>query len=99
MKSPLSFKTISYAEGISFLFLLFVAMPLKYAADAPEAVKYTGWVHGILFMVYLGAAIHRKMVKGWDYFTTGLALLAAILPFGPFLFHHFFEKKKENGEK
>lgn len=38
---------------ISFLVLLFVAMPLKYAAGIPEAVKYTGWAHGILFILYV----------------------------------------------
>ena len=39
-------------EGISFLVLLFIAMPLKYWAGMPLAVKYTGWAHGVLFVLY-----------------------------------------------
>ena len=37
------FKWISLAEGLSFLLLLGIAMPLKYGFDMPLAVKYTGW--------------------------------------------------------
>ena len=29
-------------EGVSYLLLLFIAMPLKYAYDMPSAVKITG---------------------------------------------------------
>ncbi|MEP7128906.1 MAG: DUF3817 domain-containing protein, partial [Chitinophagales bacterium] len=47
-------------EGISFLVLLFIAMPLKYFADIPEAVKYTGWLHGLLFILYLVALANVK---------------------------------------
>lgn len=95
----LSFKVISYAEGISFLVLILIAMPLKYMADLPEAVKYVGWIHGILFIAYIAAAVNRRMEKGWDWFVSAMALLAALLPFGPFLFHHYFENVKENEKK
>ena len=47
------FKWISLAEGLSFLLLLGIAMPLKYGFDMPLAVKYLGWVHGALFVVYI----------------------------------------------
>ena len=41
------------AEGVSYLLLLGVAMPLKYLADMPMAVKIVGWAHGLLFMLLL----------------------------------------------
>ena len=43
---------VGMMEGLSFLLLMGVAMPLKYFAGMPAAVKWTGWIHGILFIVY-----------------------------------------------
>ena len=47
------FKWISLIEGLSFLILLGIAMPLKYMFDQPLAVTYVGWAHGILFILYI----------------------------------------------
>ncbi|MCH5690241.1 DUF3817 domain-containing protein [Niabella sp. W65] len=44
---------IAFLEGISYLLLLLVAMPLKYLADIPEGVKYIGWAHGVLFVLFV----------------------------------------------
>ncbi|RYZ80667.1 MAG: DUF3817 domain-containing protein, partial [Proteobacteria bacterium] len=53
MNSSLSiFRKVAVAEGISYLLLLFVAMPLKYFANLHLYVKYTGWAHGLLFVLY-----------------------------------------------
>ena len=41
------------AEGISFLVLLGIAMPLKYLFDQPMAVTIVGWAHGVLFVVFI----------------------------------------------
>lgn len=45
-----TFRIIAKLEGISWLFLLLIAMPLKYFAKIPEVVLYAGWVHGLLFI-------------------------------------------------
>ena len=42
------FRKIAIAEGLSFLILLLIAMPLKYFADFPHAVKFVGWAHGVM---------------------------------------------------
>ena len=39
-------------EGVSYLLLLGVAMPLKYAFGLPLAVKVVGMAHGVLFLAY-----------------------------------------------
>ena len=39
-------------EGISYLLLLGVAMPMKYYFEMPMAVKITGMAHGVLFVAY-----------------------------------------------
>ncbi|HET6244330.1 MAG: DUF3817 domain-containing protein [Bacteroidetes bacterium] len=79
------FRLIALLEGISFLLLLFIAMPLKYYADIPLAVKYTGWIHGILFVLYLAALTHVFFANKWSLLKGILAVLASLVPFGPFL--------------
>jgi integral membrane protein len=47
------FRLVATLEGISFLVLLFVAMPLKYFAGMPKAVSVVGMAHGLLFVAYM----------------------------------------------
>jgi integral membrane protein len=85
-KDPVQrFKVVGYAEGWSFILLLGVAMPLKYLAGIPEAVKYTGWAHGVLFVLYLVVLLEVKNLLNWSFGKLVLGVLAAFLPFGPFL--------------
>lgn len=83
------------AEGISFLVLLCIAMPLKYFLQQPMAVKIFGWIHGILFVTFLFLAweVKTDRNKSLRWFTT--AFLAAIIPTGTF----FFDKKLKEEEK
>ena len=87
MRSPtvLRFRNVARAEGVSFLVLLFIAMPLKYFADMPLAVRYVGWAHGILFIGYWVAAVPLFTKLKWDpERIVGLGL-ASVLPFGTFV--------------
>ena len=61
------FMKISIAEGISFLLLLLIAMPLKYLADLPLAVKYVGWLHGLLFIIYLFQLLYLTIELKWRF--------------------------------
>ena len=45
-------RVVAFAEGVSFLILLFVAMPTKYIWGQPTAVRQFGSVHGLLFVLY-----------------------------------------------
>jgi integral membrane protein len=73
------------AEGVSYLLLLGVAMPLKYFADMPMAVTWVGWLHGLLFMLY-GLFVLLALIDGKLPFSKCvLAFFAALFPFGPFL--------------
>lgn len=92
-KSALKFfRTIAIAEGISFLILLFIAMPLKYIADQPLAVKYTGWAHGILFVLYMYALLKVWMEWKWEIKKVMMAFIASLLPFGTFYFDNKYLK-------
>ncbi len=73
------------AEGVSFLVLLFIAMPLKYLADLPMAVTVTGWFHGIFFIWYWVAALPLFTVLKWPVERVIGIGLASILPFGTFI--------------
>ena len=79
------FRHIARAEGVSFLLLLFIAMPLKYMADMPLAVRYVGWAHGILFVWYWVAAIPLFTRLKWDFERIIGLGAASVLPFGTFV--------------
>jgi integral membrane protein len=86
MNSPLNrLRYIGILEGISFLVLLGIAMPLKYVWDMPEMVKYTGWAHGLLFVLYLMAVANAAFVFRWSLLKVLGAAAASVIPFGPFI--------------
>lgn len=79
------FRAVAFAEGISFLLLLGVAMPLKYMAGMPQAVKLAGSLHGFLFLAYLVAAFLLFSELKWPLKRAPGVFLAAVLPFGTFV--------------
>lgn len=79
-------KLSGYAEGISFLVLLLIAMPLKYWFGMPMAVRVVGAAHGALFIVYAVMVLSCARTHKWPGSLVGLGLLAAFLPLGPFWF-------------
>jgi integral membrane protein len=76
---------VGYLEGLSFLILLGIAMPLKYFADLPDAVAVVGMAHGVLFVLYLAVIAYALIVRHLTLKNAVLAVAAAFLPFGPFL--------------
>ncbi|HEY6502663.1 MAG TPA: DUF3817 domain-containing protein [Chitinophagaceae bacterium] len=94
------FRAVGMAEGISFLVLLFIAMPLKYFAGFPIAVTIVGSIHGILFITYLVFAWETRnepLVAGWKKPFAWLVtcFIASILPFGPFVLDHRLKKVQQ----
>ena len=86
MKNPIPFlRRIALIEAISFLVLLGVAMPLKYLAHLPEAVKVVGWAHGVLFITFCFALLRVFLVARWPLGRAITVFVAALLPFGPFV--------------
>lgn len=75
---------IALMEGVSFILLL-MAMPLKYLYGHPEYVKVIGWIHGLLFILYVLALVNVKMSNGWSILKSAIAFLASLLPFGTFI--------------
>ncbi len=78
------FRKVAVAEGISYILLLFIAMPLKYWAEMPLAVKYTGWAHGLLFVLYIALLVMAFVEYKWSLKKTAMIGVASLLPFAPF---------------
>jgi integral membrane protein len=86
LKTPIGrLRAVGLSEGVSFLLLLGVAMPLKYMAGLPIFVKVVGWVHGGLFVLFCIALVHAATKHRWPLLRTGQLLLASLIPFGTFL--------------
>ncbi len=79
------FRLVAILEGISFLVLLGIAMPLKHFAGLPLAVKYVGWAHGLLFVSYALLLIQVWIEYKWTFGRVAWAFLLSFLPFGTFV--------------
>lgn len=79
-------RLLGLAEGLSFILLVFIAMPLKYVFNQPEAVRVVGSIHGGLFVLYVLAVLGVAFVQKWRIPRAILALAVSVIPFGPFLF-------------
>lgn len=78
------FKITSFLEGVSYILLLFVGVPLKYFGDNPVLVKSLGMPHGMLFLAYIVMALLIREKMNWNIKSTLGVLVASILPFGTF---------------
>ncbi|MBL7780625.1 MAG: DUF3817 domain-containing protein [Saprospiraceae bacterium] len=77
-------RLIAFVEGVSFLVLLFIAMPMKYMYGQPQAVRAVGAVHGLLFVTYVLFVFQAKIERDWDSRKTWKLLLISLIPFGNF---------------
>ncbi|MEM8558501.1 MAG: DUF3817 domain-containing protein [Bacteroidota bacterium] len=85
-------------EGTSFLVLLFIAMPLKYLADQPEAVSVVGWIHGVLFVLFGVALLIAMQDEGWSLKKAAVIFVAAVVPFGPFVIDRQLKREQDAKE-
>lgn len=77
-------RLIGFLEGLSFIVLLFIAMPLKYVLGMPQMVKMVGMAHGVLFLLYILYVIMATIELKWSFKKAFLAFLASLVPFGTF---------------
>jgi len=83
-KSLNTLRLLALLEGISFLVLLGIAMPLKYYFDKPDSVKIIGMAHGILFVLYTINLLIVHLKLKWNIGKTFGAFIASFIPFGTF---------------
>ena len=95
------FRVIAFVEGVSALLLFFVAMPIKYVEALganPLPVRYAGWAHGILFILFGVAGVLAMGARKWGVMAGVYGFLAALLPFGTFVYDARFLKPEHDRE-
>jgi integral membrane protein len=79
------FRLVALLEGTSFLVLLGIAMPLKYIADMPVAVRIVGMAHGFLFLLYGFLVFGFLSRADWSLMRAVKAMIWSLVPFGTFV--------------
>ncbi|QLG46441.1 DUF3817 domain-containing protein [Costertonia aggregata] len=80
----LFFRILAVLEGISYLLLFAVTMPLKYKAGIVEPNLYVGYAHGVLFIGFVVFAAIFCYHKKWNIKRFLIFGIASLLPFGTF---------------
>lgn len=96
LKTPIGrLRVVGFIEGSSYLLLLGIAMPLKYIAGIPEAVKIIGWVHGLFFIFFLAAALQVHLIVRWPFLRVLGVLAASVIPFGTFILDKYLRREEQ----
>lgn len=82
-------RIVSFLEGVSYILLLGIAMPMKYMFDKPFLVPYAGMFHGVMFLGFVILLLVVCQVKGWSLKVFILGLVASVVPFMPFWFERY----------
>ena len=78
------FVPISLAEGVSFLILLGVGMPLQIVGHHQMPVQIFGMLHGLLFLAYVAVAAYGYIQRKWTGKRFAWVLVMSVLPTGAF---------------
>lgn len=77
-------RAVAFLEGLSYVLLLFVAMPLKYLAEEPFAVRLVGSLHGFLFVALAWCTWEVLRARGKPLGWAARIGVASLVPFGTF---------------
>jgi integral membrane protein len=88
-------RIIGISEGVSFLVLLLIAMPLKYYAGIPQVVKVVGWAHGLLFLLYIATVFMAIKPMRWNFLNTLIALAGSLIPLGTFFLDRSWKRREK----
>jgi integral membrane protein len=90
------FRIIALVEGVSFLILLFICMPLKYIFSIKQPVMINGWIHGVLFVAFGILLLRVWYVRKWSFKKAFTAGIASLIPFGTFWFDKELKKEEQS---
>lgn len=78
-------RIVAFLEGLSFVILMGIAMPLKYYWGFEHATQAIGMIHGLLFILYLYLVFPVKSELEWSWLRTFVILTASVIPLGTFV--------------
>jgi len=81
----LRYRIIAYATGIGLIVLVFIGVPVRYAAHHPIVVAIVGPLHGFLYIAYLLATLELALRARWSLIKTVLVGAAGTIPFMSFV--------------
>ena len=82
--APKRLRAIAFVEGISYLLLLLIAMPLKYILGIKIGVTIVGGIHGALFVAFAFMTLHAMIAYRKGLFWGIKVGFASIIPLGTF---------------
>lgn len=86
LRTPIGrLRVVAFVEGCSYLLLLGVAMPLKYFAGLPLAVKIVGSIHGGLFILFCAALLQAMLAARWSMLRASVVFASSLVPCGTFV--------------
>jgi integral membrane protein len=93
-------RIVGMLEGITLLFLIFIAVPMKYYFDNPAGSKIVGPIHGALFLLFIFNTFSVGVEQQWKFrTTTWKVLIACVIPFGTFYIDRKILSKIKEKEK
>ncbi|MEM1157200.1 MAG: DUF3817 domain-containing protein [Verrucomicrobiota bacterium] len=96
MSTFLTLRYTAIAEGVSYLILLFIAMPLKYGMGVEIAVRVVGMAHGILFLALCAALLYALWKSVISFPMSILVFVASLIPFGAFWADHRLREEQRS---
>ncbi len=91
-------RIIAFLEGLSFVILLFIGLPMKYLAGIPVIVRIVGSVHGVVFLVFVFALLRVAIGRRWSWGRAALGFVASLVPFGTFAFDFLLRRELADAE-
>ena len=85
LNSIQTLRILGFIEGVSYLLLLGIAMPMKYFFGFPMAVKIVGMAHGVLFIAYCLLLALQMRANKWNLLFGIYLFVATLIPFGTFV--------------
>lgn len=92
------YRMLTLAEGWSFVLLLIFGSLLSRISEI-DLVMPLGSLHGALFVLLVVGTLVIRRRMGWRYGTTFVALVCAVVPLAPFVFHHWMREEFRRAEK
>jgi integral membrane protein len=78
-------RILAVLEGVSYILLIGICMPLKYYWCIPGPTYPVGLAHGFLFVSYCIMVLVATLKFKWNFKTFFWAGFASLLPFGTFV--------------